>query len=125
LYIADVFDVDHSGKKRKPFGRIFYTKSKSLIFYAFDLDQQPGPRDAKAYEVWGSPAADQSHPVSLGLFYMDSEANRRWVFKSDDPAVLAQINAVFVTVEPRGDHKTPTGKAFLYAYLRTAPPNHP
>ena len=34
LYIADVFDVDQNGQKRKPFGRVFYTKGKSLIFYA-------------------------------------------------------------------------------------------
>jgi hypothetical protein len=125
LYIADVFDVDHNGKKRKPFGRVFYTKGKSLIFYAFDLDQQPGSRNAKAFQVWGSPYEDQSSPVSLGIFYMDSEANRRWVLKSDDPTTLAQINAVFVTVEPYGQSKTPSGKPFLYAYLRTAPANHP
>jgi hypothetical protein len=125
LYIADVFDVDHNGKKRKPFGRVFYTKGKSLIFYAFDLDQQPGSRNAKAFQVWGSPYEDQSNPVSLGIFYMDSEANRRWVLKSDDPTTLAQINAVFVTVEPNGESKTPSGKPFLYAYLRTAPANHP
>ena len=27
--------------------------------------------------------------LSVGVFYMDSETNRRWVFKSDDPNVLA------------------------------------
>jgi hypothetical protein len=125
LYIADVFDVDHNGKKRKSFGRIFYTRGKSLIFYGFDLDQQPAYRNANAFQVWGSPSEDQSRPVSLGVFYMDNELNRRWVFKSDDPEVLAQINAVFVTVEPNGESKTPSGKPFLYAYLRTAPANHP
>jgi hypothetical protein len=125
LYIADVFDFDHDGSKRKTFGRVFYTKGKSLIFYAFDLDKQPGYRNAKAVQVWGSPSEDQSHPVTLGVFYMDSEANRRWVFKSDDPATLENINAVFVTIEPKGINTKPTGKPFLYAYLRTAPPNHP
>jgi hypothetical protein len=125
LYIADVFDVDHNCTKRKTFGRVFYTKGKSLIFYAFDLDQQPGYRNAKAVEVWGSPSEDQSHAVSLGVFYMDNEANRRWVFKSDDPATLENINAVFVTIEPKGTNTKPTGKPFLYAYLRTAPTNHP
>ena len=38
---------------------------------------------------------------------------------------LAQIDAVFVTVEPRGGSKKPSGKPFLYAYLRKAPLNHP
>lgn len=125
LYIADVFDVDHNGKKRAPFGRVFYTKGKSLIFYAFDLDQPPGYRNAKAFQVWGSPSEDQSKPVSLGVFYKDSEANRRWVFKTDDPETLAQINAVFVTVETNGPSAAPTSKPILYAYLRAAPTNHP
>ena len=125
LYIADVFDVDHSGTKRRTFGRVFYTKGKSLIFYAFDLDQLPGYRNAKAVEVWGSSSENQSHPVNLGLFYMDNEANRRWAFKSDDAATLENINAVFVTIEPKGASTKPTGKPFLYAYLRTAPTNHP
>src|ERR1700722_804109 len=38
LYIADVFDVDSGSRTRKPFGRVFYSENKSLIFYAFDLD---------------------------------------------------------------------------------------
>jgi myosin heavy subunit len=130
LYIADVFDVDQGGNKRRPFGRVFYTKGKSLIFYAFDLDQQPAYRDAKArdskaFQVWGSPKSEDAKPVSLGVFYMDSDANRRWVFKSNDPEVLARIDAVFVTVEPKTEHKNPSGKPFLYAYLRAAPANHP
>jgi hypothetical protein len=130
LYIADVFDVDQSGTKRRPFGRVFYTKGKSLIFYAFDLDQQPAYRDAKAqgskaFEVWGTAGQDNTKPVGLGVFYMDSEANRRWVFKSNDPDVLAHVDAVFVTVESKEGSKRPSGKPFLYAYLRTAPANHP
>jgi len=125
LYIADVFDVDHSGTKRRTFGRVFYTKGKSLIFYAFDLDQLPGYRNATAVEVWGSSSENQSHPVNLGVFYMDNEANRRWAFKSDDAATLENINAVFVTIEPKPASTRPTGKPFLYAYLRTAPTNHP
>ncbi|HET6929193.1 MAG TPA: zf-HC2 domain-containing protein [Candidatus Acidoferrum sp.] len=130
LYIADVFDVDQSGSKRQPYGRVFYTKGKSLVFYAFDLDQLPAYRDAKApasktFQVWGSAGQDNAKPIGLGIFYLDSEANRRWVFKSDDPNVLAQVNALFVTVESKEGSKKPSGKPFLYAYLRTAPINHP
>jgi hypothetical protein len=33
LYISDVYDVGQSGDTQKPFGRVFYTKDKSLIFY--------------------------------------------------------------------------------------------
>lgn len=125
LYIADVFDVDPQGKTRKPFGRVFYTKGKSLIFYAFDLDQQPGYRDAKAFQAWGRPGSTQAKPVSLGIFYLDSEKNRRWALKFDDPKVLQEIDALFVTVEPNGGSKRPTNKPFLLAYLHTAAPNHP
>jgi len=125
LYIADVFDVDPQGRTKKPFGRVFYTKGKSLIFYAFDLDQQPGYRDAKAFQAWGRQGSSQATPVSLGIFYMDSEANRRWVLKSEDPRMLEEISAVFVTLEPKGGSKKPTNKPFLLAYLHTAPPNHP
>jgi hypothetical protein len=125
LYIADVFDIDHNGNKRKAYGRIFYTKGKSLVFYAFDLDQQPGYHNAKAVQVWGSSSEDQSNAVNLGVFYLDSEVNRRWVFKTDDPAVLENINAVFVTIEPKEANAKLARKPFLYAYLRTAPANHP
>ena len=125
LYIADVFDIDPQGKTKKPFGRVFYTRGKSLIFYAFDLDQQPGYREAKAIQAWGRPGSTQATPVSLGVFYVDNESNRRWVLKSDDPKVLEEIDAVFVTLEPKGGSKKPTNKPFLLAYLHTAPPNHP
>jgi hypothetical protein len=125
LLIADVFDVDGGGQTRKPFGRVFYTKSKSLVFYAFDLDPMPGYKQAKAFQAWGRQGQDGSKPVSLGVFYMDNETNRRWALKSDDPQTLAQIDAVFVTVEPKGGSMKPSGKPFLYAYLHKAPLNHP
>ena len=53
LYIADVFDVDSGSRTRKPFGRVFYTQNKSLIFYAFDLDHEPGVKNASTFQVWG------------------------------------------------------------------------
>jgi hypothetical protein len=125
LYIADVMDVQGNGERSKPFGRVFYTKGKKLIFYAFDLQAQPGYREAKAFQAWGKPDSSSEKPISLGIFYMDNEKNKRWVLKSDDPATLAQINAIFVTVEPNGGSTKPTGKPFLEAYLHSLPPNHP
>ena len=41
-----------------------------------------------------------------------------------DPKTLAQIDAVFVTVEPNGRSDKPSGKPLLFAYLRVDP-NHP
>lgn len=124
LYIADVFDVDQNGRTQKPFGRVFYTKNKSLIFYAFDLDKQPGLRNASSFQAWGLKDSNKEKAVSLGIFYLDNDTHRRWVLKSDDTAVLQKINAVFVTVEPKGGSAKPSGKQLLYAHLRTEP-NHP
>jgi hypothetical protein len=127
LYIADVFDVDSGSRTRKPFGRVFYTQNKSLIFYAFDLDRQAGVKNASIFQVWGQKDAElteKAHPLNLGVLYMDSESNRRWVLRLDDPKHLAEIDAVFVTVEPHGGSPKPTGKPFLYALLRKEA-NHP
>jgi hypothetical protein len=127
LYIADVFDVDSGSRTRKPFGRIFYTQNKSLIFYAFDLDHQAGVKDASIFQVWGQKDAglgEKPHAMSLGILYMDSESNRRWVLRLDDSKQLAETDAVFVTVEPHVGSPKPTGKPFLYALLRKEA-NHP
>jgi hypothetical protein len=127
LYIADVFDVDSSSQTRRPFGRVFYTRGKSLIFYAFDLDRTPTVKKSSAFQVWGQKdkvSGERVKPRNLGILYLDSESNRRWILKSDDPATLEGIDAVFVTVEPHGGSPEPTGKPFLYALLRK-PPNHP
>jgi len=126
LLLADVFDIDQNGRNKKPFGRIFYTKDKSLIFYAFDLDRQPGFQNAGAFQVWGAKAADnrKGSAFNMGVFYMDNEAMRRWVLKFDDAKVLARIDSVFVTVEPQGGSDRPRGKQLLFASLR-GEPNHP
>jgi hypothetical protein len=118
LYIADVFDVDSRSRTRKPFGRIFYTQGKSLIFYAFDLDRQPNLKDTSAFQVWGRKEPDQGQLLNLGILYIDNESNHRWALRFDNPEKLAQIDAMFVTVEPRGGSLKPTGKPFLYALLR-------
>ena len=127
LYIADVFDVDSGSRTRKPFGRVFYTQNKSLIFYAFDLDHEPGVKTASAFQVWGQrdvESGEKNRATNLGILYMDSDSNRRWVLRLDDPKQLAELDAVFVTVEPHGGSQKPTGKPFLYALLRREA-NHP
>ena len=127
LYIADVFDVDSGSRTRKPFGRVFYTQNKSLIFYAFDLDRQPGVRNTSIFQVWGqkdSQLKETTRATNLGILYMDSESNRRWVLRLDDPKQVAEIDAVFVTVEPHAGSIKPTGKPLLYALLRKQA-NHP
>jgi hypothetical protein len=124
LYIAEIYDVGQSGETQKPFGRIFYTKDKSLIFYGYDLDQQPGIKKAGAFQAWGGRGADRQHAVSLGLLYKDDASQKRWVLKSNDAKTISQIDTVFITVEPEGGSAKPSGKPLLLTYLRLEP-NHP
>jgi hypothetical protein len=121
LYIADIFDTGENGRTAKPFGRIFYTKDRSLIFYGFDLDKQAGVAQPAAFQVWGQSSDKQA--VSLGLFYQD-DSHKRWVLRCNDEKMLTRLNMVFVTVEPPGGSSKPTGKQLLRAYLQIQP-NHP
>jgi len=124
LYIAEIYDVAKSGDTQKPFGRVFYTKDKSLIFYGYDLDQQKGVRKASTFQAWGSHGADRQNAVSLGLLYQDDANQKRWVLKFKDAKTIAKIDAVFITVEPDGGSAKPTTKPLLFTYLRLDP-NHP
>ena len=124
LYVAEVYDVERTGETRKPYGRVFYTKGKSLIFYAYDLDQQTGVKNASTFQAWGRRGADRQQALNLGIFYVDNASKKRWVLRFDDPKALAQIDAVFVTIEPNGGSRKPSNKPLLFAYLRIEP-NHP
>ena len=121
LYIADIYDVAQNGKTNKPFGRVFYTRDKSLVFYGYDLDKQMGLTQSVAFQAWGT--GDNKQNVSLGLFYQD-ETHKRWVLRFNDTKTLARLNAVFVTAEPQGGSVKPTGKPLLRAYLQMQS-NHP
>jgi hypothetical protein len=124
LYIAEVYDVARDGTTKKPYGRVFYTKGKSLIFYAYDLDQQPGVKRTSTFQAWGQDGPDRQRALNLGIFYQDSAAQKRWVLEFDNPRALQEINAVFVTVEPNGGSQEPSGRRLLFASLRIEP-NHP
>lgn len=123
LYIADIRDVSGKGTDKTQ-GRVFYTKGKRLIFYAFDLDAQPGVRNASSFQAWGRRGPDKQQALSLGILYEDNVGKKRWVLKANDPKTLEDIDAVFVTVEPNGGSQHPSGKQLLFAYLRVGP-NHP
>jgi hypothetical protein len=124
LYIAEVHDVARNGETQKPYGRVFYTRGKSLIFYAYDLDQQAALKRANAFQAWGRRGPDQQQALNLGIFYEDNASKKRWILKCEDPKTLAQIEGVFVTVEPNGGSHKPSGKSLLFAYLKLDP-NHP
>jgi hypothetical protein len=124
LYIAEVYDVARTGETQKPYGRVFYTRGKSLIFYAYDLDKQTEAKKVNTFQAWGRRGPDRQQALNLGIFYQDNGARKRWILKCDDPKTLAQIDGVFVTVEPNGGSHKPSGKSLLFAYLKIDP-NHP
>jgi hypothetical protein len=78
-------------------------------------------RRRKPVEVWGSGGREKAKPIHMGMLPRDSDVNRRWAFKSDDPRVLAQIDGIFVTLESEDGNRSPSGRPFLYADLRSAP----
>ena len=123
VYVAEVYNVVRKGTQ-KPYGRVFYTKGKSLIFYAYDLDLQTGVKNPTTFQAWGRRGPDRRQALNLGVFYEDSISKKRWIVKCDDPRTLAQIDGVFVTIEPNGGSSKPSGKSLLFAYLRVDP-NHP
>jgi hypothetical protein len=125
LHIIDVHDSNGAGKNQKSFGRIFYTEGESLIFYAFDLDDKRVENSNYAYAAWGEEVGRPSSVKSLGVLYVDDKTQRRWSLKVDDPHQLAEINSVFVTVEPHGhENDKPQGKRILFAFLG-GEANHP
>lgn len=121
LRIVDVHD-NTNGNRPKPFGRIFYTEGKRLIFYAYDL----GASNAKVtFWVWGEKSGTVEQAKHLGVLHADDKREGRWVITFDDPQVLAEINTVFVTAEsPKKLPTKPSSTRLLEAFLDFAP-NHP
>jgi hypothetical protein len=125
LHIVDVVDTDGRGKARPAFGRIFFTEGKSLIFYAYDLNEAKMQKANYQYQVWAKKEGPNRQAQRLGIFYADDKAQRRWVFKCDDAKILREIDSVFVTFgRPDGDPSRPEGSSLMYAYLH-GQPNHP
>jgi len=124
LHIIDVYDTDSSGKTSSAFGRVFYTEGKSLVFYAYDLGDHRAEKGDLAFYVWGKRDGAPHDIKKLGALMKDDRAQRRWIFTLTDPKVLAQIDSVFITLEPNKQEKRPRGKRLLAAFLGS-PPNHP
>ena len=125
LHIVDVHDVDaRGGKKPKSFGRIFYTEGKSLIFYAYDLDERKLAKANYSFEVWGERMGEPGSVRNLGILYTDNKAQKRWALKVDDPQQIAEINSVFVTLQRHGEGNKPIGQKILFAYFGGGA-NHP
>ena len=125
LHIVDVYDADGNGRRQQSFGRVFYIEGKSLVFYAYDLDDSRRFKTNVVFHVWGGKAGMKQVTHSLGILHKDDAGQNRWAMTFDDPSVLAQINSVFVTAESANKHyDEPHGKKVLYAYFGSQP-NHP
>jgi DNA repair exonuclease SbcCD ATPase subunit len=114
IRVAEVADVGGPRRRGVP-GRVFYSREK-LIYYAFDLENRADIRKV-AFQVWGKREGRSQPPRSLGLLNLDDAREKRWVLRNEDPGLLAQIDHVFVTVEPPGGSRQPTSREILYALL--------
>jgi hypothetical protein len=125
LHIIDVYDTNADGKTSKAFGRVFYTEGKSLVFYAYDLTAHHANNAKFAFYVWGKRDGAPQYVKVLGQLNKDDQQQKRWALTVTDPNVLAEIDSVFVTLEPatNGAGK-PTGRPLLSAFLGS-PANHP
>jgi hypothetical protein len=125
LHILDVYDSDGDGNEQRPFGRIFYTEGKSLIFYAYDLTNSRTLDRQVSFYAWGERLGGDQPVKRLGIFHSEDLNQGRWVLTFDDPRVLAQINSVFVTAEKeKNDVTRPKGKRILFAFWGNKA-NHP
>ena len=123
LHIIDVYDTDTRGHTKRPFARAFYTEGKSLVFYAYDLPTAAG-HENNTYVAWGQANGSRSSIKNLGILVNDDQGQRRWTLSFSDPNVLAEIDSVFITLEPNGDAGSPSSKRMLTAYLNDTA-NHP
>jgi len=124
LHIIDVYDAD-KGKRQHSFGRVFYVEGKSLVFYVYDLDDPRRLNTNVVFRVWGEKSGMKETTHNLGILHNDDASQGRWTLTFDDAKVLAQINSVFVTVEPANKHyDRPRGQKVLYAFFGSTP-NHP
>ena len=125
LHIIDVHDADGQGKDKPTTGRVFYTEGKSLVFYAYDLDEKRLTNAKYTFEAWGERLGEPASVKSLGILYFDDKEQKRWTLRVDDPRQLAHIDSVFVTLEPHDSAADkPRGHRILYAFLGGAA-NHP
>jgi Putative zinc-finger len=125
LHIIDVYDTNIDGRTSKAFGRVFYTEGKSLVFYAYDLSARQANTAKFSFYLWGKRDGAPQYVKVLGRLNKDDQLQKRWALTITDPKMLAEIDSVFVTLEPTGNGASkPSGKPLLSAFLGS-PANHP
>jgi hypothetical protein len=120
LHVVDVHDIDANGKPTQAFARVFLTENKSLMFFAFDLNDAKVINAKARFQVWGEQLGKKGSLRSLGVLSVDDKAQNRWALKVENPGLLNDVNSVFVTVSSPGGSSS--GQRLLEAYL--GEPNH-
>jgi hypothetical protein len=120
LHVIDVRDGDVKGNLSPVFARVFVIEGKSLTFFAFDLNSGRVIDAMAHFQVWGEQLGTKGSLRSLGSLNRDDSPQNRWTLKVENPALLKQINSVFVTLASEGGDKS--GQRLLNTYL--GEPNH-
>jgi hypothetical protein len=113
----DIEDVDSTGNSSasQRIGRVFLTENKLLIV-AFNLNRKKLPANL-CYQVWGQKEGKPGQPYNLGILNLDDERQNRWILKFEGPKVLAEIDSIFTTPEPKGGSPRPSGQKLMYGFL--------
>jgi hypothetical protein len=124
LHIIDVEDVEDSSGPSSRLAACF-TLRESLSSFTLSIWRSDGSRWKNTLFKRGARGKPKvARCRALGVFVNEDQGKSPWVLKYDDPKVLAQIDSVFVTIEPKGGSNRPQGRQLMYAYLR-ANANHP
>ncbi len=113
----DIEDIDSTGNSSasQRIGRVFLTENKLLIV-AFNLNRKKLPANL-CYQVWGQKEGKPGAPYNLGILNLDDERQNRWILKFEGPKVLAEIDSIFTTPEPKGGSPRPSGQKLMYGFL--------
>lgn len=116
--VADVREIDGSGEIEF-LGRAFYAEGKRLVIYTHGMPRDIDSLENFSLQAWGQRGTTLTgSATSLGILFADRKNKNRWILEYDDPEVLAQIDSVFVTLEPKEGSLKPLGRELMSSYLR-------
>jgi anti-sigma-K factor RskA len=107
LTAPDMSRVELAGQTIAPqaSGRVFWSRSRGLVFTASNLPALPPGR---TYQLW---VVTAQAPVSAGLLKPDANGAVNAVF--NPPANIPSATAIAITIEPEGGVPAPTGPMYL------------
>lgn len=120
LRVSYVEDIEPGGERLVD-GRVFYAEGRRLIIYALETPKGEKSLDDFSLQAWGERSSSLTEsPKSLGILYSDArnDTGKGWMLEYDDPEVLAQIDSIFVTLEPKEGSLKPGSRRLLASYLR-------